>query len=140
MSENGFRNKNAQIIYSNKERTYYLSMDDFLPSKELQANVGEFSSSAGTNYMGSHGLILIIFIVAVCVLTVIGKKIFALAPAAVNFLMVIYDSFFSTSLHGESDFASVDVSLKIGGYLIIIAGIIILAISIFQFLKEKNII
>jgi hypothetical protein len=54
--------------------------------------------------------------------------------------MVIYDSFFSTSLHGESDFASVDVSLKIGGYLIIIAGIIILAISIFQFLKEKNII
>ena len=85
-------------------------------------------------------LILIIFIVAVCVLTVIGKKIFALAPAAVNFLMVIYDSFFSTSLHGESDFASVDVSLKIGGYLIIIAGIIILAISIFQFLKEKNII
>ena len=66
------------------------------------------------------------------------KKIFTLAPAAVNFLMVIYDSFFSTSLHGESDFASVDVSLKIGGYLIIIAGIIILAISIFQFLKEKN--
>ena len=54
--------------------------------------------------------------------------------------MVIYDSFFSTSLHGESDFASVDVSLKIGGYLIIIAGIVILAISIFQFLKEKNII
>lgn len=74
MSENGFRNKNAQIIYSHKERTYYLSMDDFLPSKELQANVGEFSSSAGTNYMGSHGLISIIFIVAVCVLTVIGKK------------------------------------------------------------------
>ena len=58
------------------------------------------------------------------------KKIFTLAPAAVNFLMVIYDSFFSTSLHGESDFASVDVSLKIGGYLIIIAGIIILAISV----------
>ena len=115
-------------------------MDDFLSSKEAQANVGEFSSSAGTNYMGSHGLISIIFIVAVCVLTVIVKKIFALAPAAVNFLMVIYDSFFSTSLHGESDFASVDVSLKIGGYLIIIAGIIILAISIFQFLKEKNII
>lgn len=115
-------------------------MDDFLSSKEAQANVGEFSSSAGTNYMGSHGLISIIFIVAVCVLTVIGKKIFALAPAAVNFLMVIYDSFFSTSLHGESDFASVDVSLKIGGYLIIIADIIILAISIFQFLKEKNII
>ena len=41
--------------------------------------------------MGSHGLISIIFIVAVYVLTVIGKKIFALAPAAVNFLMVIYD-------------------------------------------------
>ena len=112
MSENGFRNKNAQIIYSHKERAYYLSMDDFLSSKEAQANVGEFSSSAGTNYMGSHGLILIIFIVAVCVLTVIGKKIFALAPAAVNFLMVIYDSFFSTSLHGESDFASVDVSFN----------------------------
>lgn len=74
MSENGFRNKNAQIIYSHKERTYYLSMDDFLSSKELLANVGEFSSSAGTNYMGSHGLISIIFIVAVCVLTVIGKK------------------------------------------------------------------
>ncbi len=49
-------------------------MDDFLSSKELLANVGEFSSSAGTNYMGSHGLISIIFIVAVCVLTVIGKK------------------------------------------------------------------
>lgn len=74
LSENGFRNKNAQIIYSDKERAYYLSMDDFLSSKELQANVGEFSSSAGTNYMGSHGLISIIFIVAVCVLTVIGKK------------------------------------------------------------------
>lgn len=74
LSENGFRNKNAQIIYSHKERAYYLSMDDFLSSKELQANVGEFSSSAGTNYMGSHGLISIIFIVAVCVLTVIGKK------------------------------------------------------------------
>ena len=67
MSENGFRNKNAQIIYSHKERTYYLSMDDFLPSKELQANVGEFSSSAGTYYMGSHGLILIIFIVNIFV-------------------------------------------------------------------------
>lgn len=50
-------------------------MDDFLSSKELLANVGEFSSSAGTNYMGSHGLISIIFIVAVYVLTVIGKKI-----------------------------------------------------------------
>lgn len=74
LSENGFRNKNAQIIYSDKERAYYLSMDDFLSSKELQANVGEFSSSVGTNYMGSHGLISIIFIVAVCVLTVIGKK------------------------------------------------------------------
>ena len=74
LSENGFRNKNAQIIYSDKERAYYLSIDDFLSSKELQANVGEFSSSAGTNYMGSHGLISIIFIVAVCVLTVIGKK------------------------------------------------------------------
>ena len=73
-SEKGFRNKNAQIIYSDKERAYYLSIDDFLSSKELQANVGEFSSSAGTNYMGSHGLISIIFIVAVCVLTVIGKK------------------------------------------------------------------
>ena len=67
MSENGFRNKNAQIIYSHKERAYYLSMDDFLSSKEAQANVGEFSSSAGTNYMGSHGLILIIFIVNIFV-------------------------------------------------------------------------
>ena len=74
LSENGFRNKNAQIIYSDKERAYYLSIDDFLSSKELHSNVGEFSSSAGTNYMGSHGLISIIFIVAVCVLTVIGKK------------------------------------------------------------------
>lgn len=35
LSENGFRNKNAQIIYSHKERAYYLSMDDFLSSKEL---------------------------------------------------------------------------------------------------------
>ena len=37
LSENGFRNKNAQIIYSDKERAYYLSIDDFLSSKELQA-------------------------------------------------------------------------------------------------------
>ena len=35
LSENGYRVANTQIEYSHKEKAYYLSMDDFLSSKEL---------------------------------------------------------------------------------------------------------
>ena len=35
LSENEYRNGNAQIEYSHREKAYYLSMDDFLSSKEL---------------------------------------------------------------------------------------------------------
>lgn len=35
LSENEYRNGNAQIEYSYREKAYYLSMDDFLSSKEL---------------------------------------------------------------------------------------------------------
>ena len=35
LSENGYRVGNTQIEYSHKEKAYYLSMDDFLSSKEL---------------------------------------------------------------------------------------------------------
>ena len=35
LSENEYRNVNAQIEYSHREKAYYLSMDDFLSSKEL---------------------------------------------------------------------------------------------------------
>ena len=110
----------------------------FLPFIEAEASVAEYSSSASTNYIGSHGIISIIFIVAVCGLTVVGKKLIALAPAAVNFLMIIYDSFFSSSIHGESDFGSVDVSLKNGGYLILLAGLVILVMAVLQYLKDKK--
>ena len=52
--------------------------------------------------------------------------------------MVLYDCFFSSSIHGESDFASVDVSLKIGGYLILLAAIVILVMTVLQFLKDRK--
>lgn len=110
----------------------------FLPFIDAETNVGGYSGSAGTNYIGSHGIISIIFIVAVCVLTVLSKKLIALIPAAINFLMVIYDCFFSASVHGESDFASVDVSLQFGGYLLLIAAIVILAMAVLQFLKDRK--
>ncbi len=35
LSENEYRNGNAQIEYSHREKAYFLSMDDFLSSKEL---------------------------------------------------------------------------------------------------------
>ena len=35
LSENEYRNGNAQIEYYHREKAYYLSMDDFLSSKEL---------------------------------------------------------------------------------------------------------
>ena len=110
----------------------------FLPFIDAEASVGGYSGSSSTNYISSHGIISIIFIVAVCALTVLVKQLIALIPAAINFLMVLYDCFFSASIHGGSDFASVDVSLKLGGYLILLAAIVILVMAVLQFLKDRK--
>lgn len=68
----------------------------------------------------------------------LGKKLFALIPAALNFVLVIYDCFFSASIGGSSELASVDVSLKIGAYLILLAGIVIVLMSVLGFFLERN--
>lgn len=110
----------------------------FLPFIEAETSLVGFSASSGASYVSIHGIISIIFVVAACVLTFLGKKLFALIPAALNFLMIIYDCFFSASIGGSAGAASVEVSLKIGAYVVLVAGIIILVMSVLGFLLERN--
>ena len=117
LSENGYKMGNTQIEYSHKEKAYYLSMDDFLSSKELVVLIEILLSSRS---LPKDSMMEIIDKLESFILSK-DKKLIALIPAAVNFLMVLYDCFFSASIHGESDFASVDVSLKLGGYLVLLA-------------------
>lgn len=96
----------------------------FLPMFKAEA----FGISASTNFMKGDGIFAIILLVGICAFTYLNKHLFTLGFSIANIALLIIDCFFS---------ANEFVSLAFGGYILLIAGIIITIDSVLLYLNHK---
>lgn len=107
----------------------------FLPFIEGGASIGGISVSSSSSYFSSGGFHLIVLLAALigtCVLTFIGKKKFAIITAIFNFVWVAYDALLTG---GE---AREYMTVCIGAYIMMIATLIVLIMSVLGFVNDKK--
>lgn len=95
----------------------------FLPFMEGGASIGGISVSSSSSYFssgGGHLIILLIALIATCVLTFTDKKSFAIIPAILNFVWIVYDALLSGGDAREY------MTVCIGAYIMMIAALIVL--------------
>lgn len=101
------------------------------------ATVSFLGLSSSVSWIEGDGIIAIICVVVACILTFINKKVFALIPAVINLLVIVYDCISGAGVSADiGDYGS--VGLGIGAYLALLAAIVVLAMAVLGFVSERN--
>lgn len=97
----------------------------FLPMFKAEA----FGISASTSFIKGDGIYAIALLIGICCFTYLNKHLFTLGLSIMNIALLIIDCFFS-----GDEF----VHLTFGGYVLFIAGLIILVDAILIYMNSKN--
>lgn len=107
----------------------------FLPFMEGGASIGGISVSSSSSYFnsgGGHLIILLIALIATCVLTFIDKKKYAVIPAIINFVWIVYDALLSGGDAREY------MTVCVGAYIMMIAALIVLVTAVLGLVNAKQ--
>lgn len=107
----------------------------FLPFLEGGASIGGVSVSASSSYFSSGGwhiIVLFATMIGTVILTFISKKQFAIIPAILNFVLVIYDALLSG---GEArDY----ITVCVGAYIMLVAALVVLVMTVLTYVNENK--
>lgn len=91
-----------------------------------------FGYSASANFFEGDGFIALGLVIATCVCVYLNKRPIAMGIAIANACLIVYDCF----LGGAETYGL--VKLSIGGYLLILTALVIVATCVISFMHHKN--
>lgn len=100
----------------------------FLP----MVSVNIFGYSVSANFFEGDGFIALVLVIATCVCVYLKKSPIAMGIAIANACLIVYDCF----LGGAETYGL--VKLSIGGYLLILISLMIVAVCVISFIHHKN--
>lgn len=95
-------------------------------------SVNVWGYSASISFIEGDGIVALLLVIATCVCTYLNKKQIALGLAAANICLIVYDCF----LGGANTYGL--VKLSVGGYLLMIVGIVVVLSCALSYVHSKN--